>query len=310
MARKLRLEYPGAIYHVMNRGDRREPIFLDDEDRGLFLETLGQACLKTDWQVHAFCLMNHHFHLVVETPVANLVAGRKWFWGTYTTRFNRRHKLYGHLFSGRYKSLLVDGSGSGYLRTVCDYVHLNPVRARMLAAEPPLRQFLWSRFGQYVQRPQRRCSWIRVDRLLGEMGIGGDSADGRKRFEQMMEARRAADLAKSFQAVRRGWCLGAKEFRQELLAQMKTPSASHYGEELYESAEEKACRVLATELRRFKWAEKELERRTKGDRVKVRIAARLRRETTMTVAWIARKLKMGSRQYVAQLLAQERGSKR
>ena len=81
MPRKLRVEYEGAIYHVMNRGDRRELIFVDDEDRQLFLQTLGQACGKTDWQVHAYCLMGNHFHLVVETPRANLVAGMRWFLG-------------------------------------------------------------------------------------------------------------------------------------------------------------------------------------------------------------------------------------
>lgn len=126
------MEYAGAIYHVMNRGDRREPIFHDDADRQRFVITLGEACAKTDWQVHAYCLMNNHFHLVVETPNANLVAGMRWFLSTYTARFNRRHKQFGHLFSGRYKSLIVDGSGSGYLRTVCDYVHLNPERAKLL----------------------------------------------------------------------------------------------------------------------------------------------------------------------------------
>src|SRR2546425_6424354 len=117
VARKLRVQYPGAIYHLMNRGDRREPIFKDDSDRARFLETLGQCCTKTEWQVHAWCLMNNHFHLVIETPKANLVAGMKWFLGTYTARFNRRHKLFGHLFSGRYKALLVDGSGDGYLNS-------------------------------------------------------------------------------------------------------------------------------------------------------------------------------------------------
>src|SRR5215469_18507550 len=135
MARKLRVEYEGAIYHVMNRGDRREPIFREDKDRLLFLETLEQACHKTDWRAHAWCLMPNHFHLVIETPKANLVAGMKWFLGTYTGRFNRKHKLFGHLFSGRYKALIVDGSGNGYLRTVCDYVHLNPVRAKLLRPE-------------------------------------------------------------------------------------------------------------------------------------------------------------------------------
>ena len=101
MPRKLRVEYEGAVYHVLNRGDRRESIFLGDEDRALFLETLGEVCGKTGWQVHALCLMNNHFHLVLEAPRANLIAGMRWFLGTSTARFNRRHKFFGHLFSGR-----------------------------------------------------------------------------------------------------------------------------------------------------------------------------------------------------------------
>jgi len=126
----------------MNRGDRREPIFRDDKDRQCFVTTLGEACAKTGWQVLALCLMPNHFHLVVETPRGNLVAGMKWFLGTYTGRFNRRHKLFGHVFSGRYKSLVVEGSGNGYLKTVCDYVHLNPVRAKLVEPEAPLREYL------------------------------------------------------------------------------------------------------------------------------------------------------------------------
>jgi REP element-mobilizing transposase RayT len=97
--------------------------------------------------------MENHFHLVIETPLANLVAGMKWFLGTYTSRFNRRHKLFGHLFSGRYKALIVDGSGNGYLRTVCDYVHLNPVRAKLLTDQQPLRSYPWSSYGHYLQAP-------------------------------------------------------------------------------------------------------------------------------------------------------------
>ena len=97
---------------MMSRGDRREPIFHDDADRQSFVYTLGEACGKTGWRVHALCLMPNHFHMVVETPRGNLVAGMKWFLGTYTGRFNRRHKLVGHLFSGRYKALIVDGAAT------------------------------------------------------------------------------------------------------------------------------------------------------------------------------------------------------
>jgi REP element-mobilizing transposase RayT len=107
MARQLRIQYPGAIYHVMNRGDRREAIFQDEPDYERFLQTLAEACGKAKWQVHAYCLMPNHFHLVVETPQPTLVAGMKWLLGTYTGRFNRRHREFGHLFSGRYKALLV-----------------------------------------------------------------------------------------------------------------------------------------------------------------------------------------------------------
>ena len=144
MPRPLRIQFPGGIYHLMNRGDRRESIFHDDQDRRCFLDTLGEACEKTGWQVHAWCLMGNHFHLVAETPQANLVAGMKWFLGTYTSRFNRRHKLFGHLFSGRYKSLIIDERGGGYLRTACDYVHLNPVRAGLVASDRRLSAYAWS----------------------------------------------------------------------------------------------------------------------------------------------------------------------
>lgn len=113
MGRQRRVEYPGAIYHVMNRGDRREKIFAEDWDYRVFIKTLGEAGTKTGWEVHAYCLMPNHFHMVVETPRANLVAGMKWLLGTYTGRFNRRHRLVGHLFSGRYKALIIDGSGNG-----------------------------------------------------------------------------------------------------------------------------------------------------------------------------------------------------
>src|SRR5436189_2691361 len=223
MARKLRVEYPGAIYHVLNRGDRREPIFRDDADRHRFLETLSETCSKTGWQIHAYCLMGNHFHLVLETPQANLVAGMKWFLGTYTSRFNRRHQVLGHLFSGRYKALVVDGSGTGYLRSVCDYVHLNPLRAKLLKVEEPLREYRWSSYRQYLRTPGRRPGWLRVDRLWGEMGIRQDTAAGRRQFEVMTEERRRREGPGDWKGIRRGWCLGDERFRQELLQVMREP---------------------------------------------------------------------------------------
>jgi REP element-mobilizing transposase RayT len=252
MPRKLRVEYAGAIYHVMNRGDRREDIFKDDQDRERFLETLGEACAKTGWQVHALCLMPNHFHLVVETPQPNLVAGMKWFLGTYTSRFNRRHKVFGHLFSGRYKALIVDGSGNGYLKTVCDYVHLNPARARLLTPEQALSEYRWSSWPQYLKSPGQRPEWLRVDRLLGEYRIPQDSAAGRRRLEEAVEQRRGAEEGEEFKGIRRGWFLGDDTLKQELLGQMRAHVGEHhYAEERQESGEACARGIIAEELKQL-----------------------------------------------------------
>lgn len=311
MPRKLRVEYAGAIYHVLNRGDRREPIFRSEKDEELFLQTLGEVCAKADWEVHALCLMSNHFHLVVETPKPNLVAGMKWFLGTYTTRFNRRHKLFGHLFSGRYKSLLVDGSGDGYVKTICDYVHLNPVRAKLLRAEEPLRKYRWSSFPEYLKPPSSRPVWLRVDRLFGEMRIPRDSVAGRRAFERMMEARRTQEEGEEFKVVRRGWCLGEEKFKQELLAQMSEKvGMHHYGGERQESGEAKAERLVADELKKRGWSEEMLKQKAKGDSVKIQIARRLRTETTMTLRWIADRLQMGSWTHVSNLLARSEPRRR
>jgi len=307
MARKLRVEYAGAIYHVMNRGDRRELIFMDDADRQRFVETLGEVCAKTGWQVHAYVLMPNHFHWVVETPQPNLVAGMKWLLGTYTSRFNRRHKLFGHLFSGRYKSLIVDGSGSGYLKSVGDYVHLNPARAKLVVADAPLKSFAWSSWPAYLLARSKRPAWLRVDRLLGEWGMPEDSPAGRQRLEQALEERRSAEEGEEFKPIRRGWCLGEEKFREELLTQMsERMGAEHYGEERAETAEALAELIIAEELKLGRWQEADLKTRPKGDSVKVALAARLRAETTMTVGWIAERLAMGTRGYLNHLLYRRR----
>ncbi len=197
----------------MIRGNQREEIFRDDADRQRLLTTLDEACAKTEWQVHAYCLMSNHFHLVMKTPQANLVAGMKWLLGVCTKRFNIRHKLCGHVFAGRYKALIVDVSGNGYLRTVCDYVHLNPVRAKLIRPGAALESFHWSSYGQYLKPPGQRGKWLRVDRLLGERGIPKDSAAGRAEFGRQMERRRQEEAAADYRSIRRGWCLGNEEFR-------------------------------------------------------------------------------------------------
>jgi hypothetical protein len=255
--------------------------------------------------------MGNHFHLVVETPQGNLVTGMKWLLGTYTGRFNRRHKLFGHLFSGRYKALVVDGSGNGYLKTVCDYVHLNPARAKLLRPEQPLRAYRWSSWPEYLKRPGKRWRWLRVDRLLGENRIPLDSTAGRRQLEAVLEKRRAEETVADYKRVRRGWYLGDEAFRKELLGQMKERMGEeHYGEERQETAEALAEVIVTEELKRRRWREEDLGRRAKGDAVKVALAVRLRTETVMTVKWIAERLQMGSPGYVNLLLYHRRKADR
>jgi len=296
MPRKMRVQYPGAMYHVMSRGDRREDIFLNDVDRQDFLKTLAEACQKTDWQIHAYCLMCNHFHLVLETPNPNLVAGMAWLQSTYTIRLNHRHKLVGHVFSGRYKAQLVEDSGNGYLKTACDYVHLNPVRAGLLRSGERLLAYPWSSFGAYLAASKHRPGWIRVDRLLAEHGIGRDTAEGRREFERRMEARRLdAAAPESLKALRRGWCLGSADFRREKLEQMENElGADHAGALRRESAEAKAERLMGQELKRLGWREADLAARRKSDPLKLAIAARLRRETTLSLKAIAARVHLGT----------------
>jgi REP element-mobilizing transposase RayT len=297
MPRKLRVEYEGAIYHLINRGDHREDIFRDHKDRERFLETLGEACERTGWQVHSYCLMPNHFHLVVETPRPNLSLGMQWLLGTYTTRFNRRHKLSGHLFSGRYKSLLVDGSGDGYLKTVCDYVHLNPIRAKLLEKNQPLEYFLWSSYPAYLNNGRGRPKWLRVDRLLGEWGLQRDTSKGRRQFQAGMAQRCELEWSQQnddWARLRRGWCLGSTEFRESLLERIEGAKGKHHhGAELRESDEQKALRLLKEMLQAKGWNRTNLAETPKGHRKKAHIARRLRIETTMTWPWIAEQLNMG-----------------
>ena len=185
------------------------------------------------------------------------------------------------------------------MRTVCDYVHLNPVRANLLKQEQKLRAYRWSSYGEYLKRPSQRACWLAASRLFGEMGIPKDSSAGRKQFELIMEMRRWENHPEEWKSVRRGWCLGDKAFRKELLQQMsERTGGGHYGIEVRESAEEKGGRIIAEELKRLRWKEEDLEKYRKGDRRKVEIARRLRKETTMTLNSIASRLIMGTGTHV------------
>jgi putative transposase len=289
----------------MSRGDRREAIALDDADRQLWVETLGNACRKCDWQVHAYCLMSNHFHLVLETPLANLVAGMKWFLGTYTVRFNVRHKLRGHLFAGRYKSLLVDESDDHYLRMACDYVHLNPARAGLVAGADELERYAWSSYPAYLGSPRQRPRWLRTDRLLGEHGVAEETRAARLEFRQRMESQRraVADGEMAASLIRRGWRLGGEAFLRRLLDKLEGRlNENHRALERTEALEEKVERIVEAGLREIGWSEKNLEATRKCAPEKVRIARRLRDETTVSLKQVAERLRMGKWTNVSKLL--------
>jgi hypothetical protein len=158
-----------------------------------------------------------------------------------------------------------------------------------------------------MKNPAHRVRWLRSDRLLGEMGIPKDSAAGRRRFEEILERRRAEDLEGQFAAVRGGWCVGSEEFRRELLSQMtQAIRPNHYGAERQENAEHRAEQIIATELKRLRQSEASLRKSARGEPFKVKIAAQLRAQTTLPLKWIADRLQMGSRNYANYRLYQLR----
>lgn len=164
MARPLRLEFAGAVYHVTSRGDRREAIYLDDEDRQEWLAVLSLVCDRFNWVAHAYCQMTNHYHLLVETVEANLSAGMRQLNGLYTQRFNRRHGVVGHLYQGRYKAILVQKEA--HLLELSRYVVLNPVRANMVKQ---IEEWQWSSYPLIIQ-DSFTPEWLDTDWLLGQFG--------------------------------------------------------------------------------------------------------------------------------------------
>lgn len=226
MARQPRIEFAGAFYHVLCRGNRGERIFEGDEDRHMFLRTLAECCEKCGWRVFAWVLMGNHYHLVVHTPEANLVAGMKWFQNTYTRRFNTRHGKAGHLFGGRYKAIVVQREGGGYLEALMDYVHLNPARAGLADAREGrgLAGYPWSSLARgYAVAPGQRPEWLEVVEGLELFGFK-DTVAGRRGFVDRLEKRAAEDAGRVAgtagglrNTLQRGWYWGSQSFRQEML---------------------------------------------------------------------------------------------
>lgn len=160
MARPLRIEFAGALYHITSRGDGREDIYITDHDRDAWLEVLSEVCHRFNWVCHAYCLMSNHYHLLIETPDSNLSLGMRHLNGVYTQRFNRRHRRVGHVFQGRYKAILVDKEP--YLLELARYIVLNPVRARMVRSA---KDWAWSSY-RATAGFESVYPWLNIDWLL------------------------------------------------------------------------------------------------------------------------------------------------
>jgi putative transposase len=185
MARPLRIEYPGALYHVTSRGDRQEAIFDDDQDRTAFLNVLSEVVSRFRWRCYAYCLMGNHYHLMIETPEGNLTKGMRHLNGVFTQWSNRRHKRSGHLFQGRYKAILVDRDS--YFLELARYIVLNPVRAAMVKHP---RLWAWSSYGT-TRGTSPAPAWLTTDDLLSE--FGKRRAGARRKYQQFIEEGMSAE---------------------------------------------------------------------------------------------------------------------
>jgi putative transposase len=162
MARPLRIEFPGAVYHVTSRGNAKQAIFIDDEDRGRFLDVLTIVVERFNWLCHAYCLMENHYHLLIETPHGNLSKGMRELNGVYTQGVNQRYRRVGHLFQGRYKAIIVEKDN--HLMSLCRYVVLNPLRIGLI--ERP-EQWRWSSYRSTIGL-MKRISFLTTDWILSQ----------------------------------------------------------------------------------------------------------------------------------------------
>ena len=320
MARQIRMEYPGAAYHVMARGNQGRTIYADDEDRRKWLETLGEACEKTGWRIHAYVMMGNHYHLLVETPEANLVAGMKWLQGAYTQRYNSRHSVFGHLFQGRYKALVVDGGAGNYFEVVSTYIHLNPARAGLIrAGEDRLARYRWSSYPWYLERRRYRPGWLSTERVMGNLGLGpGD----RKGYRAYMECRVLELGTKSgrkvlegeWKRIRRGWYLGGDGFRGRMLKMIKATlvkgrGASYVGPAKRAHDESEAERRLAQGLAALGLNREQLAEGAKGMAQKQALAWWLRQQTTVGRRWLSERLWMGEESGVSKAIGRVKESR-
>jgi len=204
MARPLRVEYAGAHYHVINRGNNHENVFLNDRDREKFIEYLEKAGERYSIVIHTYCLMDNHFHLLVETPEPNLSAAMQWINVSYATYFNRKRNRHGHLFQGRFKTILVDADE--YLKHLSRYIHLNPVRAKMVSAPA---QYKWSSYRFYIGR-RKAPEYIETDWILS--GFGKNIREARKNYQEFVEGIEIDAIENPSKQVTEGFVLGDTNF--------------------------------------------------------------------------------------------------
>ncbi len=217
MARPLRVEFEGAIYHLCTRGNARQRIFWDDRDRTRFLELLDESRQRFEGAIFCFVLMGNHVHLIAQTHRPNLGRWMHWLNVSYTTFFNRRHKSSGHLFQGRYKSFLVQEGD--YLLGLSRYIHLNPVRGVSLGRGTPserrerLRAFRWSSYSGYAGL-KRPYPFVQEEMVLGE--LGGARKGERLRYRRFVEEGLVREVENPFAAVRWQAVLGNERFVQKV----------------------------------------------------------------------------------------------
>ena len=182
MARKLRLEYEGACYHVINRGNYRKNVFEAKGAAEAFERCLGETCERFGWVIHAYVIMSNHFHLAVETPQPNLSEGMKFLQGTWANRFNRFNRVMGRPFQGRYKALHVEPGHA--LAQVAHYIHLNPVRAKVVESET-LGEFRWSSLSWFLEK-KGRPAWLCAETVLAEAGGLADTEAGWRKYGEYL----------------------------------------------------------------------------------------------------------------------------
>jgi REP element-mobilizing transposase RayT len=288
----------------MCRGNRGTKVFNNDADVDLWLDTLGEACERSQMIVHAYCVMNTHYHLLLETPKGNLVAGMKWLQGTFTQRYNARHKQWGHLFQSRYKAKVVD-EDPAYFRTAGIYILLNPVDAGLLdLRRKELAEYPWSSVASQLGPPSKRPEWLEAERLISSFGIGADTVAGRRAFAAYLKKRGLAlqlknmgkEELKAWKLMERGWVHGSETFRKAMIEMLEAEgqtSYAHPGEQQRDISEAAAERALEQGFRLLKLSMQDLETIPKSDPRKLLLAGWLRAHFQVSSKWCARAVGLG-----------------